>query len=145
MSVLKEQIISIIDKELPLITNLSNASAVLKEVDDVSWVGFYLIEKDYLYLGPFQGHVACTKIKMGKGVCGESASLGKTMVIDNVSEITNYIACSSSTKSELVVPIKKDDHVVAVIDYDSDNIARFNDPNLVQEIEDIAKILSELF
>ena len=145
MSVLKEQIISIIDKELPLITNLSNASAVLKEVEDVSWVGFYIVDKDYLYLGPFQGHVACTKIKIGKGVCGEAASKGKTMVIDDVSKITNYIACSSSTKSELVVPIKKDDQIVAVIDYDSDTISRFNDSSLVREIEDISKVLSELF
>ena len=145
MSLLKEQIISVIDKELPLITNLSNASAVLKEIDDVSWVGFYLVQGDCLYLGPFQGHVACTKIKIGKGVCGESVSFAKTMVIDDVSKISNYIACSSSTRSELVVPIKKDDRVVAVIDYDSDSIARFNDSSLIKQIEEIATILSELF
>ena len=145
MSLLKEQIISVIDKELPLITNLSNASAVLKEIDDVSWVGFYLVQDDYLYLGPFQGHVACTKIKIGKGVCGESVSKAKTMAIDDVSKISNYIACSNSTRSELVVPIKKDDRAVAVIDYDSDSIARFNDSSLIKEIEEIADILSELF
>lgn len=142
---LKDQILSIIDKELPLITNLSNASAVLKEVDDVSWVGFYLVKEDYLYLGPFQGHVACTKIKIGKGVCGEAAEKKKTMVINDVSKIKNYIACSSSTKSELVVPIKKDDKVVAVIDYDSDKLSRFNDSRFIKEIEEIAKAISELF
>lgn len=142
---LKDQILSIIDKELPLITNLSNASAVLKEVDDVSWVGFYIVKEDYLYLGPFQGHVACTKIKIGKGVCGEAAEKNKTMVINDVSKIKNYIACSSSTKSELVVPIKKDDKVVAVIDYDSDKLSRFNDSKFIKEIEEIAKAISELF
>lgn len=142
---LKDQILSIIDKELPLITNLSNASAVLKEVDDVSWVGFYIVKEDYLYLGPFQGHVACTKIKIGKGVCGEAAEKNKTMAINDVSKIKNYIACSSSTKSELVVPIKKDDKVVAVIDYDSDKLSRFNDSRFIKEIEEIAKAISELF
>lgn len=142
---LRDQILSIIDKELPLITNLSNASAVLKEVDDVSWVGFYIVKEDYLYLGPFQGHVACTKIKIGKGVCGEAAEKKKTMVINDVSKIKNYIACSSSTKSELVVPIKKDDKVVAVIDYDSDKLSRFNDSRFIKEIEEIAKAISELF
>lgn len=142
---LKDQILSIIDEELPLITNLSNASAVLKEADDVSWAGFYIVKEDYLYLGPFQGHVACTKIKIGKGVCGEAVEKNKTMVINDVSKIKNYIACSSSTKSELVVPIKKDDKVVAVIDYDSDKLSRFNDSKFIKEIEEIAKAISELF
>lgn len=141
---LKEQIEAIIEDGVPLITNLSNASAVLNLIPNINWCGFYLVEGSYLYLGPFQGDPACTIILKGHGVCGTALLKKQTIVVDDVSKFAGHIACSPKSKSELVVPIFKDDEVVALIDIDSPFFGRF-DEALCAEIEAISKILSKLF
>ena len=144
MSLLIAQIKSIIDKNYPLVTNLANSSAILKDIKGVDWVGFYIVEGDHLYLGPFQGDPACSIINIGRGVCGESFLNKVSINVPDVSKLHNYIACSSKTKSELVVPIMKNDEVVALIDLDSDDLSSFSE-SLQKEIEEIANLLSELF
>ena len=144
MEELIEQIKAIIDKEAPLITNLSNASAVLNQMDNINWCGFYIVKDNTLYLGPFQGEVACTKIEYGKGVCGNSLKEEKTIIVDDVNKFKGHIACSSKSKSDIVVPIKKGNKVVALIDIDSPIYNRFSesDKNI---LENISIILKELF
>ena len=144
MKLLLEQIKSIIDPSLPLVSNLSNASAVLKDMENINWVGFYLVNGDKLYLGPFQGDVACTIIPKGKGVCGTSFEKKETIIVPNVNEFKGHIACSSLSKSEIVVPIIKDNEVVALIDVDAPIYDRFNSKDK-EFLEEVAKILGPLF
>lgn len=127
---------SIIDKNIPIVSNLANISAILNEMDDINWCGFYLAKDDKLYLGPFQGEVACTIIPFGKGVCGKAAVEKKTLIVDNVLEFKGHIACSSKSRSEIVTPIIKDGKLVGVIDIDSPSLARFTkaDQELLEEI-----------
>ena len=143
---LKTLVKSIIDKDIPLISNLANLSAVFKAYfKDVSWSGFYLAnEYGSLYLGPFQGDVACTFIPLGKGVCGTAAIERKSQLVKNVHEIQNHIACSSSTNSELVVPLIKENKVVGVIDLDSDLLNNFTKENQ-EELEGIIPLIIDLF
>ena len=143
MDMLIEQLKSIIDPKYPLITNLSNATAVLNQLEDINWVGFYMVKEDGLYLGPFQGDVACSFISFNKGVCGYCYTTKKSVVVPNVHEFKGHIACSSLSKSELVVPIKKDDEVIALIDIDSPIYDRFHNVELVL-IEQVADTLSSL-
>ena len=138
------QVKSIVDKSLPLISNLSNVSSILFQNENINWAGFYLVEGDTLYLGPFQGEVACTRIPKGKGVCGTSFERKETIIVDDVSKFDGHIACSSSSKSEIVTPIIKDDKIVAVIDIDSPILNRFSLEDK-EILEAIADILSELF
>ena len=139
-----EEIKALIDKDLPLVSNLSNVSAVINEMDNLNWCGFYLAKGTTLYLGPFQGEVACTTIPFGRGVCGEAALSKKTVIVDNVLEYPNHIACSDKSRSEIVVPIIKDDIVYGVIDLDSPIFNRFNEDDK-KELEEVAKLLAELF
>ena len=141
---IKEQIKAVIDKNLPLISNLSNASAILNQLDDINWCGFYIVKEDTLYLGPFQGEVACTKIEKGKGVCGKAYLEKTSIIVDDVNKFKGHIACSNKSKSEIVTPIFKDNEVVAVIDIDSPIYSRFNKIDQI-ELEVIAKILGRLF
>ena len=135
---------NIIDNNIPLISNLANVSALLNKLDDINWVGFYLVKNDFLYLGPFQGDVACTIIKKGKGVCGTSLKKRETIIVDDVTKIKNHIACSSKTRSEIVVPILKNKKVVALIDVDSTSLSRFTN-NEKEFLEKVAVLLSKLF
>ena len=144
MKLLAEQIKSIIDEDLPLMSNLSNASAVLNQLENINWCGFYILEKGELYLGPFQGDVACTRIPLSKGVCGASAREAKTLIVPNVNEFPGHIACSSLSKSEIVTPIIKDNEVKGVIDIDAPIYNRFNEDDK-ELLEEIAKILAKLF
>lgn len=144
MKLLLEQIKSIVDPSLPLVSNLSNASAVLKDMENINWVGFYLVNGDKLYLGPFQGDVACTIIPKGKGVCGTSFEKKETIIVPNVNEFKGHIACSSLSKSEIVVPIIKDNEVVALIDVDAPIYDRFNNEDKAF-LNEVAEILSPLF
>ena len=144
MKLLLEQIKSIVDPSLPLVSNLSNASAVLKDMENINWVGFYLVNGDKLYLGPFQGDVACTIIPKGKGVCGTSFEKKETIIVPNVNEFKGHIACSSLSKSEIVVPIIKDNEVVALLDVDAPIYERFNNEDKAF-LEEVAKILGPLF
>lgn len=143
-NLLLQQIKNIVKKDLPLITNLSNVSAVLNTLGNINWCGFYLEENGKLILGPFQGEVACTVIPFGKGVCGTAAEQKKTIIVDDVNKFDGHIACSSLSKSEIVVPILKDNHVVAVIDIDSPIYNRFT-KEYADALEEIANFLSTIF
>lgn len=108
--------------------NLANISAALKEAFDFFWVGFYLVDKnDTLVLGPFQGPIACTRINKGKGVCGKAWELEQTIVVPDVEAFPGHIACSALSKSEIVVPLIKDNKVVGVLDIDSDQLNTFDE------------------
>ena len=144
MELLTEQLIALIDKDLPLITNLSNASALLNNLENINWCGFYLKNGDNLYLGPFQGDVACTIIPLTKGVCGKAAKEGKTIIVPNVNEFPGHIACSSLSKSEIVTPIIFNNEVRAVIDIDAPIYNRFNESDQ-KLLEEIASVLAPLF
>ncbi|MDP6908247.1 MAG: GAF domain-containing protein, partial [Flavobacteriales bacterium] len=113
------QIESLLGSETNLTANLSNFCAALKQTLEIFWVGFYLVEGNELVLGPFQGNVACTRIGFGKGVCGAAWKEKQTYIIPNVEAFEGHIACSSQTRSEIVIPIMKKESVVAVLDVDS--------------------------
>lgn len=121
------QIQALLSGENNQIANLSNVSSALKMAFDFFWVGFYLVDSENeLVLGPFQGPIACTRIRKGKGVCGTSWSEEKTILVPNVDEFPGHIACSSASKSEIVVPLIKNNQVVAVLDVDSDQLNDFD-------------------
>lgn len=125
---LVKQMEALMERELSLVTNLSNASALLNEVlEDINWVGFYLLKEDTLILGPFQGKVACTKIALGKGVCGAAAMESKTQLVEDVHQFPGHIACDSASNSEIVIPVKINEQVVGVLDIDSPNFSRFDE------------------
>lgn len=113
------QLRSLLDSEYDLIANLANTAAVLRQSFDFFWVGFYLVKGQELVLGPFQGDLACTRIGFGKGVCGTAWETSTTQVVANVETFPGHIACSSLTKSEIVVPIKIGPNIVGVLDVDS--------------------------
>ena len=144
METLTKQLQSIIDKDLPLISNLSNASSVLNQLPNINWCGFYLVSGNRLILGPFQGDVACTIIPFDKGVCGYAYRTKKTVIVDDVNKFAGHIACSSQSKSEIVTPIIKDNEVKAVIDIDAPISNRFTKEDQ-KTLEEIADVLKELF
>ena len=122
------QIEGLLYGENDLVANLANISAALKEAMEFFWVGFYLVDKrDELVLGPFQGPVACTRIKKGKGVCGSSWEKEETIIVPNVDEFPGHIACASNSRSEIVIPLKKGDQVFGVLDVDSDKLDDFDE------------------
>ena len=123
---LYEQVKALIQTEKDEIANMSNIAAIIHETFKFWWTGFYRVINNELVLGPFQGPVACTRIGYGKGVCGTAWKEGKTIVVDDVHEFPGHIACSSASKSEIVVPIFKDNQVVAVLDIDSEKFATFD-------------------
>lgn len=118
---------SLLAEETDLIANLANVSAALFEaLPAVSWVGFYRRRGDELVLGPFQGKLACTRIPLGRGVCGTAAASGQTQVVPDVNAFPGHIACDSGSRSEIVVPVRRGAEVVAVLDLDSYQPARFD-------------------
>ena len=144
MKLILSQLKEIIQPGLPLITNLSNAAAILNQLDNINWCGFYLVDGETLYLGPFQGEPACTLIPFNKGVCGYCATSKKTVIVPDVNQFPGHIACSSASKSEIVVPIIVNKELKAVIDIDAPILDRFTfeDANLLEEA---AKILEVVF
>ena len=143
---LLKQVQSVISSELPLVTNLANTAAILFKMEDVNWAGFYLLKDNELVLGPFQGDVACTKIPLGKGVCGTSAKERKTIVVDDVNLFDGHIACSSLSKSEIVVPLLKEEKLIGVIDLDSPICSRFKkeEKEFVEHVKDeLIKVIKE--
>lgn len=144
MEMLLEQIRNIVDKELPLVSNLSNIAALLFKLDNVNWAGFYLVEGDTLYLGPFQGDVACTTIKKGHGVCGTCLLEKRSIIVPNVHEFKGHIACSSLSKSEIVIPVIIDNEVKIVIDIDSPIYDRFHEKELNFLIE-VSNIIQTIY
>ncbi|HTQ65455.1 MAG TPA: GAF domain-containing protein [Puia sp.] len=121
------QIRALIDGEEDVIANLANIVAALKEQFGWLWIGFYLVKKDELVLGPFQGPVACTRIRKGKGVCGTSWEKAQTIIVPDVEAFPGHIACSSLSKSEIVIPIIRKGQVVAVLDVDSEQLNQFDE------------------
>ena len=105
---------------------MSNIAAIIHDTFKFWWTGFYRVIDNELVLGPFQGPSACTRIGYGKGVCGTAWKEGKTIVVEDVHEFPGHIACSSASKSEIVIPIFKDNQVIAVLDIDSENLATFD-------------------
>lgn len=121
------QLEALISSESDLIANLANISAALREAMNFFWVGFYLVKGDELVLGPFQGPIACTRIRMGKGVCGTVWQEKKTRIVPDVNEFPGHIACSTGSKSEIVLPVLKNNEVVMVLDVDSDQLNDFDE------------------
>ncbi|MBS1590252.1 MAG: GAF domain-containing protein [Bacteroidetes bacterium] len=120
------QIAALISLETDLVANLGNIAAALKEQFNWFWVGFYLVQKDELVLAPFQGTIACTRIKKGKGVCGSSWVQKQTLIVPDVEQFPGHIACSSQSRSEIVVPIIRENEVVGVLDIDSEKLDQFD-------------------
>ena len=132
---------SFIEGEHDEIAILANTAAALKEAFNFFWVGFYIVRDNQLVLGPFQGNVACNRINKGKGVCGTAWEKVQSQVVPNVELFPGHIACSSFSKSEIVVPILADNKVVAVLDIDSDQLDSFNDTDRIK-LERLTDILS---
>ena len=121
------QIKALIEGEPDLIANLANICAALKEQFGWLWVGFYLVKNDELVLGPFQGPVACTRINKGRGVCGAAWQQAQTLIVPDVEKFPGHIACSSLSRSEIVVPIIKNNEVTGVLDVDSEWLDQFDE------------------
>jgi len=130
------QIKALIEGETDMIANMANVAAALKMQFNWWWVGFYLVKHNELVLAPFQGTIACTRIAKGRGVCGTAWLQQKTMLVDDVNNFVGHIACSSQSKSEIVVPIFENGEVIAVLDADSEHLAYFDetDKRFLQEI-----------
>jgi L-methionine (R)-S-oxide reductase len=121
------QISALLEGEIDEIANMGNVCAALKEQFDFFWVGFYMVKGNELVLGPFQGPVACTRIQKGKGVCGSSWEQAKTIIVPDVDAFPGHIACSSASRSEIVIPIKRDSRVIGVLDVDSSELNSFDE------------------
>ncbi len=134
------QIEGLLTGEPDLIANLANVAAALKEQFGWLWTGFYLVKGDELVLGPFQGPVACTRIKKGKGVCGTAWAESRTLLVPDVEKFPGHIACSSLSRSEIVVPVIRNGQVVAVLDVDSTSLAAFDETDQ-QYLERITGLL----
>jgi GAF domain-containing protein len=134
------QIAGLIEGEDNLIANLANVAAALKEQFGWLWVGFYLVKNDELVVGPFQGPVACTRIRKGKGVCGTSWAIRKTIIVPDVEAFPGHIACSSLSKSEIVVPVFSEGEVVGVLDADSETLDHFDETDQAY-LEDIVRMI----
>lgn len=130
------QIKGLLNGEPDLIANMANITAALKEQFGWLWVGFYNVKADELVLAPFQGPIACTRIKKGRGVCGSAWAQAKTLIVHDVEKFPGHIACSSLSKSEIVVPVIRNNEVVAVLDIDSSEYDQFDvtDKHYLEEI-----------
>jgi GAF domain-containing protein len=126
-----QQLIHLIGDEKNTIANLASVAAGLKQYFGFFWVGFYLVENTELVLGPFQGPVACTRIAYGRGVCGASWEQNKSLLVPNVEAFPGHIACSSLSKSEVVIPIRKNDLIIGVLDVDSDTLNDFDEVDVL--------------
>ena len=143
MDTLPAQLESLISADKYEITSLSNMSALIfNSLQDVSWAGFYLVRDGKLILGPFQGKIACTEIKFGKGVCGTTAEKKETIIVKNVHEFPGHIACDSESNSEIVVPIFKNGELYGVLDLDSKKLERFDEKDKIL-LESMVKILEK--
>jgi L-methionine (R)-S-oxide reductase len=135
------QIKALVEGEPDLVANLANTVAALKEQFGWFWVGFYLVKGEDLVLGPFQGPIACTRIRYGKGVCGSSWKEAQTLIVPDVEQFPGHIACSSLSKSEIVVPVIRNGKVIGVLDVDSENLDQF-DTTDKKYLEEVVNLLS---
>ena len=133
------QIKALLEGEPDLIANLANVTGALKEQFNWLWIGFYLVKHDELVLGPFQGPVACTRIKKGKGVCGTSWAKTKTLIVPDVEKFPGHIACSSLSRSEIVIPIIRNNKVLGVLDADSIDLDHYDiiDQKYLEQVVDL--------
>ncbi|WP_264877489.1 GAF domain-containing protein [Vibrio agarivorans] len=141
---LTKQAVALLESEKDLIANLSNLSALLNlELDDLNWVGFYLMKEDELVLGPFQGKPACVRIPVGRGVCGTAVAENSVQRIYDVHEFEGHIACDAASNSEIVIPFSINGKIVGVLDIDSPSIGRFSEVDeqglafLMKEVEQL--------
>ena len=136
------QIDSLIVPEDNLVSSLANLTAALKQsFEKISWVGFYLYDGEKLYLGPFQGKVACTNIEIGKGVCGRAAEIKKTIIVPDVNKFPGHIFCDADSKSEIVVPLIKNEELKGVLDLDSTNYSSFDEKDK-EYLEQICRFIT---
>ena len=134
---LKSQLSSEVDD----LANISNATGIIKTcIDNLNWVGFYILRDDELVLGPFQGKAACVRLKIGKGVCGTAFFKNEVIVVPNVHDFPGHVACDENSQSEIVIPIRYNDKIVAVLDVDSPVLDRFDQCDK-DELTSVAKIL----
>lgn len=138
------QLEALVAGEKDLIANLSNIAAALKQAMDFFWVGFYLVKEKQLVLGPFQGPIACTRIDFGKGVCGAAWKEKKTIVVPDVELFPGHIACSSASRSEIVLPAFQHGEVALVLDVDSDVVNDFDQTD-ARALEKIMRLIEKLF
>lgn len=142
---LLEQVTAVVADETDVIANMANVAAMIHETFGFWWTGFYRVVGDELVLGPFQGPMACTRIKKGRGVCGTAWAEAMTQVVPDVEQFPGHIACSSASRSEIVVPVFTDGAVVAVLDIDSEHLGTFDDVDRVwleRLTSEIARVLS---
>jgi L-methionine (R)-S-oxide reductase len=135
------QIEALLYGEPDLVANLANICAALKEQFKWFWVGFYLVKNGELILGPFQGPVACTRIAKGKGVCGTSWQNAETLIVPDVDEFPGHIACSSLSRSEIVIPLFYNNEVIGVLDVDSEDLTKFDETD-AEYLEQIVKLVN---
>ncbi len=132
-------------RHVSTVSTLANTAAILKEYLDFFWVGFYLVKRDFLLLGPFQGSAACVQLTLDKGVCAESVKQNKTVVVENVHAFPGHVACDERSNSEIVVPLRDENNgIKAVLDIDSDQFKAF-DPQDQQQLESIAEMLKPIW
>lgn len=130
-----------INKQDPMVSTLANAAAVLRYfIDDINWVGFYLYDQKKLYLGPFQGLAACSQIKLNHGVCGQAAAKGETVIVQDVDRFPGHITCDSNSKSEIVIPLMKDNKLIGVLDIDAPRKNRFSESDQIY-LEKAARLI----
>ena len=137
------QVKAMVKDENDPIANMANVAALIQEAFHFWWTGFYRVIGEQLVLGPFQGPVACTRIGFGKGVCGTSWKEGKTLVVEDVEQFPGHIACSSESKSEIVVPLIKQGEVIGVLDIDSERLATFDETDQ-HWLEQVAEVVSSV-
>ena len=136
------QLRSLIEGESDMIARMANVAGALKEVFGWWWVGFYRVIGDELVLGPYQGPIACTRIAYNRGVCGTAWARKQTVVVPDVEQFVGHIACSSLSRSEIVVPLRKDDEVIGVLDIDSEQLDMFDEVDRIY-LEQIAVLIME--
>ena len=137
------QIQAVMDPNVDIIANMANMAAMLHENFGFWWTGFYRVVGDELLLGPFQGPLACTRIAYGRGVCGSAWKERRTLVVPDVEQFPGHIACSSASKSEIVVPVFHNDEIIAVLDIDSDRLGTFDDTDAIY-LERLVRMLLDL-
>ncbi|OUO53761.1 diguanylate cyclase [Parabacteroides sp. An277] len=135
------QLRALVETEKDEVANMANLAAALRQTFGFFWVGFYRVVEEELILGPFQGPVACTRIRQGKGVCGTAWAEGRTLVVADVEQFPGHIACSAESKSEIVVPIRRKGQIVGVLDIDSDTLCTFDAIDATY-LEEIVRLLS---
>lgn len=136
------QLKGLLDGEDDMIANFANISAALKQSFNFFWVGFYIVKKDELVLGPFQGTVACTRIRYGKGVCGTAWKEKQTIIVEDVNKFPGHIACDAASQSEIVVPLFNQNNIIAVLDIDSEYLNHFDETDALY-LQQIIKLLEQ--